>query len=288
MFIYNILSILLLLNLFNEINAECTDCYCQKIITDCCHNDCITTIEPYPCPTSAPTYLPTITPSQLPTIAPSYVPTIAPTTCTCVEDFIESFPTSFQDLIVSSPIEEYTYVKGIIFVDSHIYNDVDLWCIDYEHVLFSGYVYNETVTYPYTEIIATPSLAKNLAQPSRLNQIAWILNNIPVGSLATGPQTWNGVTYSGCGEISVSDIQAVFWALSSPQGDCDDPSSLCTESIATVNVCNAAYIWNTVFNNVPDGASYIVSGPGSYVPIVVVPSNGHQVLITKWATNCDC
>ena len=76
--------------------------------------------------------------------------------------------------------------------------------------------------YTYTYVLASPQVAQ-IGQPTRLNQIAFLLNNIVVGTTIPSPanQVWWTKTYTGCTTITASDLQAVFWALTQPPGACD-------------------------------------------------------------------
>ena len=167
--------------------------------------------------------------------------------------------------------------------------------------------------YTYTYVLASPQVAQ-IGQPTRLNQIAFLLNNIVVGTTIPSPanQVWWTKTYTGCTTITASDLQAVFWALTQPPGACDlNPNiaggtqALCQTGI-TPNTCNVAYLWNLAFGNVPDGSRYSVpyvstSQPVLY-PLILVPSNPNQrrtvletdvqlivaVNINSWSINPPC
>jgi hypothetical protein len=236
-------------------------------------------------PSSAPTTAPTVEP----TIAPTIAPTVAPTSCECAYNFIESFPTSIVDFVVNQPVQTNAYVYGSLLTSTGLtYEGVNLYCIDYFNMLISDTNYNETLAYPYTEVIANSALASHIQQPNRLNQVAWILNNIVLGSVAPSPQTWHSVIYSDCGAITSSDIQSAIWALTSSPGLCDSADLPCNDGLGPVNTCNVAYIYNTALTTVPDGTDYLVTGDASYVPVVFVPSETSQVLITNFPTECTC
>eukprot|EP00595_Chromulina_sp_UTEXLB2642_P002086 CAMPEP_0196764506 /NCGR_PEP_ID=MMETSP1095-20130614/6324_1 /TAXON_ID=96789 ORGANISM="Chromulina nebulosa, Strain UTEXLB2642" /NCGR_SAMPLE_ID=MMETSP1095 /ASSEMBLY_ACC=CAM_ASM_000446 /LENGTH=446 /DNA_ID=CAMNT_0042120315 /DNA_START=157 /DNA_END=1498 /DNA_ORIENTATION=- len=226
-------------------------------------------------------------PTHSPTVVPTVVPTLAPT-CECAYNFIESFSEAFSNFLISVPLGSDSFVTATAVADGVTYDGLETWCVDYEHVIFSLTDYNNTVAYPYTEVIANPSLAPNIVQPLRLNQIAWILENIAVGTPVSSPQSWFGISYSDTGDITVSDIQAAIWAIIEPAGTCDQPTNLCNDDLSTILVGNVAYIYNTAFSAVPDGSSYVIPGSSSYVPVIAYSGSNRQTLIINWSTNCNC
>ena len=139
-----------------------------------------------------------------------------------------------------------------------------VWLIDNMQVTKTTTL-SDFYAYTYTYLLANPQVAQ-IGQPMRLNQIAFLLNNVVAGTSIPSPttQVWWATTYFGCTTITASDLQAVFWALTQPPGACDlNPNiaggtqALCQTGI-TPNTCNVAYLWNLAFANVPDGASYSV------------------------------
>eukprot|EP01035_Chromulina_nebulosa_P037146 gene37146-50110_t len=99
----------------------------------------------------------------------------------------------------------------------------------------SYFTYGDMSLYYYPTAVASKTISANIQQPKRLNQIAWILDHIKVGSYVTGSQLWKKVAYSGCTTLTASDFQAAFWGL----------------------IMSTAYLWNKAFNAVPDGSSYV-------------------------------
>jgi hypothetical protein len=160
------------------------------------------------------------------------------------------------------------------------YSGLVTWCVDYNQDIYIGKSYTSSTAYTYSYIIANPSLASYIAQPIRLNQVAWIINNIPIGTLAVGPATWTtGTVYTSCTYITASDLQATYWALTQAVGLCD--KTLCTDTLSTVNYCNVAYIWNTVQTYVPFGTTYSVpnaspSFTNPIIPLIVIPDGSAQ------------
>eukprot|EP00595_Chromulina_sp_UTEXLB2642_P002791 CAMPEP_0196767500 /NCGR_PEP_ID=MMETSP1095-20130614/41699_1 /TAXON_ID=96789 ORGANISM="Chromulina nebulosa, Strain UTEXLB2642" /NCGR_SAMPLE_ID=MMETSP1095 /ASSEMBLY_ACC=CAM_ASM_000446 /LENGTH=257 /DNA_ID=CAMNT_0042135915 /DNA_START=340 /DNA_END=1113 /DNA_ORIENTATION=+ len=171
-----------------------------------------------------------------------------------------------------------------------------VWCMNYFAEMHAQVAYNESTIYPWTQVIANPKLAGQILSHERLNQVAWILNNIEEGDLAIGPQIWEGNKIEGCTAISASDIQATFWALVNI-GKCDNFLNLeCTESLHSPNACNIAYIYSQAFKAVPDGSTYVIPSTcnGEVVyPVIVVPNAYAQPLvisatIAEWKYDCKC
>jgi hypothetical protein len=111
------------------------------------------------------------------------------------------------------------------------------WCVDKDQDANANYNYLNSLSYSYTYVIQTPSVATGIDRPSNLNQVAWILNNLPVGTLASGPQVWQtsssntAVTYTGCTYITASDLQATIWAFVQSTRECDY-TTICTTTLS--------------------------------------------------------
>jgi len=263
-----LLLVIVFISFYEIVKSDCSTCSCVKVSTLCCNDVCTSTTTQYPCPTSPPT----------------------PAPCTVVQDYINSLPTSYDFYEVNSPTQELSYVYSTIVSGSLTLDNILTYCIDYDDAIFSYTPYNVTHAYPYTDVIANPSLASNIEEPDRLNQIAWIINNINVGDIATnlGP-------YTGAGPITATDIQSAFWALIEAPGKCDNFASLCADSIDLVNVANVYYIYTQALAAVPDGTTYDISqSPLTYpiIPFVVVPgglySQAVQVMIVLIPSPYSC
>ena len=229
-------------------------------------------------------------------------PPVSNASSSCVTAFKSKFPivpSSFE--ITSSTFP----VSATILISGNTYKSQQIWIANINDAVTSSSVYTSPNMYTYEEVIAYPSLAPSIVQPARLNQVAYLLNNIVAGTSVATPnsQIWWATKYTGCTTISASDIQAVFWALTQAKGKCDmNPAystrSLCSNGQTSPKLCNVAYLWNLAFSNVADGATYSVpstftSQPVTY-PIVVVPASSTQaelivaVNINSWGISPQC
>eukprot|EP01035_Chromulina_nebulosa_P018263 gene18263-23938_t len=263
-----LLLLIVLISCYEVVKSDCSTCSCVKVSTLCCNDVCTSTTTQYACPTSPPT----------------------PAPCTVVQDYINSLPTSYDFYEVNSPTQEFSYVYSTIVSGSFALDNILTYCVDYDDAIFSYTPYNVTHAYPYTEVIANPALASHINEPDRLNQIAWIINNINVGDVAT-----NLGSYTGAGAITSTDIQSAIWALVEAPGKCDNFASLCADTITDVNVANVYYIYSQALVAVPDGTSYDISeSPLTYpiIPFIVVPggiySQAVQVMIILIPSPYSC
>ena len=209
---------------------------------------------------------------------------------------VPAFTPSFY--IGPSP-EPNALAWGTIEIGTESFIEQPVWCIDYFQSVNHS-VYSHSPVYTYDFVVANPSLVQHLQQPHRLNQIAYLINNIEVDvtvAVETN-HTFPGQT-SHCGTISSLDFQAVVWALVQNPGDCD--VNLCLYAGTPVNICNVAYLWNIAFANVPDGSNYDLPTSNCsgavYYPLVIIPEpppdQETQVLllaadINLWGISSDC
>ena len=216
---------------------------------------------------------------------PSTTPTvITPTPLTasnvsCVTAFKSKFPVVPSSVEITSSALPLT---ATIVVSGKNYTSQQIWVVNTNQALTSSSSFTPSTVFTYEFVIANPSVAPSIIQPVRLNQFAYLLNNIVAGTSVATPssQIWWSTKYKGCTTISASDIQAVFWALTQAKGQCDmNPAysirALCSYGVTTPNTCNVAFLWNLAFANVADGAKYIVpstftSLPVTY-PLVLIP-----------------
>ena len=215
------------------------------------------------------------------TIVAAALNSVSASNTTCVTAFEKKY--TGQNVVSTFTITSYSVPLLATIKISSSETAQPVWLIDNVQLTKTSTL-PEFYAYTYTLVLANPQVAQ-IAQPNRLNQIAFLLNNIDVGTSSPTPtaQIWWGTTYTGCTSITASDLQAVFWALIQAPGTCDlNPNiaggtkALCQTGI-TPNTCNVAYMWNLAFENVPDGASYSVpyvstSQPVLY-PLILIPSN---------------
>ena len=187
-------------------------------------------------------------------------------TASCVTSFEQDIanPTISPGFIVTNAPQNLSYVYSTIILQGITYNNQWTWCVDYTQNIYIGATYTASMVYTYEYVLANPAVATGIEQVGRLNQVAFLLNTIVIGTSVASPssQVWWKQTYTGCSTITASDFQSAWWALLQKPGECDlsTNNSLCTDTLDTVNTCNVAYLWNLAFANVPDGSSY-------YVPI---------------------
>eukprot|EP00595_Chromulina_sp_UTEXLB2642_P002982 CAMPEP_0196767510 /NCGR_PEP_ID=MMETSP1095-20130614/41704_1 /TAXON_ID=96789 ORGANISM="Chromulina nebulosa, Strain UTEXLB2642" /NCGR_SAMPLE_ID=MMETSP1095 /ASSEMBLY_ACC=CAM_ASM_000446 /LENGTH=543 /DNA_ID=CAMNT_0042135929 /DNA_START=24 /DNA_END=1655 /DNA_ORIENTATION=- len=245
-------------------------------------------------PTSEPTEEPTKSPLVIVNNPPTAEPSAEPTTCECVADFKGLIPETFADFVISNPVEfaSYSYASFVTLDGTH-YDGVKAYCIDYEQAVYAYKNYNESLIYPYNAVASDPSIAVHIDKRERLNQLAWFINNIDVGTeVATGPVSYEGVVYDDCSTITASDAQAFVWAIISDPATCSFPDHLCTESLYDINNCNIAYLIDKAFTAVPEGTLYDDSTDGvKNTPIVIVPDGtkqSDQVLLLSIPAQCTC
>ena len=211
-----------------------------------------------------------------------------------MSSFEASLPSVGSGFSITQPgaASSDAYVLASLTLNGTLHSGIKAWCVDYAQDISSGYSYPAPAVYSYTSVVADPALALFVAQPLRLNQLAWLLNNVDDDTtVAIGPQSYGGSQYSGCGALSWSDQQAAFWALVSAKGACDNMTSLCTNTLnaTAINQCNVAWLWNTAFAAVPDGSNYSVPAAACgarqpIVPVAVVPTGeSYQVAQGAWS-----
>ena len=219
---------------------------------------------------------------------------------TCVTAFKDGYPTvasSFRISNSSWPLNASFEIAGSTHTPQPI------WLVDINQHLNSNTASSNYQVYTYEYVIAHPEVATHIHQPQRLNQFAFLLNNVVVDKSVATPttQVWWGVKYTGCTTITSSDFQAAIWALTQSPGACDlNPAyptkALCTYGIGVVNTCNVAFLWNLAFANVKDGTNYSVpyisnANPVVY-PLVLVPASNQRrsvanVVVKKPATTTN-
>jgi len=212
-------------------------------------------------------------------IAVSFVDALPP--ATCVSNFLRRFdnPTSASFTITSSFPEPAAFMYASVDVLGTSHSDQKLWCIDYDQSVDTNTEYPASLVYTYEYVLAHPDAVTGINRPSRLNQAAFLLNDVVIGTTVASPtaQTWWGKTYTGCSTITTSDFQAALWALLQSAGECDRSTGgdLCTNALSDVNPCNVAYLWNLAFANVPENTNYYIpttSCAHSVVyPLVLIP-----------------
>ena len=227
---------------------------------------------------------------------------------TCVSAFKQGFPSASPYFEITGSVQPLAYVEATVEVGGITHTNQGSYCVDYLQAVYSGSVYTDSPVYAYEYVIANPSVVPNVDRPIRLNQVAYLMNNVFIRStVATGPQVWWGITYTGCTTISASDFQAAIWALVQSAGECDMErtaaygyvATLCTNTIDTPNTCNVAYLWNLAFANVPDGTNYSVTVRYSPYPVIyplvlsptVTPTTQVQIIavvVNSWGVNPQC
>ena len=196
--------------------------------------------------------------------------------------FGDSFATK-GNVTVSYAADNTTSFYGAnMYTTDHAVNDAPTWRVVDTYEAETNFTYVGSSIHPFYTIVANPALAVGIAQPKRLNQVAFLLNAITAGNtIAKGRHTMMNQTFTGCGAISAADIEAVIYALVRPAGTCDNPESLCTSDNASPNKCNVASMWTEAFAQVPDGSIYVVTTytcGGPILPFVVVPSGSGGVV----------
>ena len=225
---------------------------------------------------------------------------------TCVTSFLQAYlyPTMQQTtasfIVTSGYPEPLAFMYATVDVQGISYPNQKIWCVDYDQYVFTGTLYPTSPVYSYEYIVANPTLATGIDQAGRLNQVAFLLNTIVIGTSVATPsvQVWRNKTYTGCSIITTSDFQAVVWALVQKPGECDRSTggALCTTDLLSVNSCNVAYLWNLAFANVPDNTPYSVPTNSCahtvVYPFVLIPeppsSQTTQVQIVTVEINCSC
>eukprot|EP00595_Chromulina_sp_UTEXLB2642_P001994 CAMPEP_0196762074 /NCGR_PEP_ID=MMETSP1095-20130614/1424_1 /TAXON_ID=96789 ORGANISM="Chromulina nebulosa, Strain UTEXLB2642" /NCGR_SAMPLE_ID=MMETSP1095 /ASSEMBLY_ACC=CAM_ASM_000446 /LENGTH=332 /DNA_ID=CAMNT_0042112381 /DNA_START=175 /DNA_END=1170 /DNA_ORIENTATION=- len=218
------------------------------------------------------------------------------TSYSCVDDFAANIPTVLQSTYFANPVLNNAYSNVTLITSDGSEYMLPVWCLNYYADVQAESVYNESSIYPWTEVIANDNIAGQILDHARLNQVAWLLNNVEVGELAIGPVFQDSVAIEGCDKISVSDIQLAIWALVNV-GKCDDFTKLeCVQSLINPNQCNAAYIYYKALNFVHDGATYNIPSTcsgNSIFPVIILPDSHSQPLIVsstiaQWGFQCDC
>jgi len=228
-------------------------------------------------------------------------------TATCVSNFLRQFnnPTTASFTITSSFPEPEAFMYASVDVLGKSHQDQKMWCIDYHQSVDTDTQYPASLVYTYEYVLANPNAATGVSRPSRLNQAAFLLNTIVIGTSVASPasQVWWGKTYTGCSTITTSDFQAALWALLEGPGECDRSTGggLCTDALSTVNSCNVAYLWNLAFANVPENTKYYIPttscGHSVIYPLVLIPeppitqTTQVQIIavdINSWGSSPQC
>ena len=152
---------------------------------------------------------------------------------TCVSNFTRRFGSKqvSPDLELSNGPQLLALVYGTIELFNVTHFNQSIWCLDFDQPFNVSQVYTASPVYTYEYVLDHPSVAEFITQTSRLNQIAFLLNTIvlgPNGTIATpSTQVWQeNQTVSGCDAITTPDMQATFWAMVQPPGECDDSTGL--------------------------------------------------------------
>jgi hypothetical protein len=165
---------------------------------------------------------------------------------TCVSSFLHSFanPTTASFTITSSFPEPLAFTHATVDVQGTSHLDQHIWCVDYDQSVDTNTEYPESPLYTYEYVVANPAAVTGIKQAHRLNQAAFLLNAVVIGTSVASPssQEWWGQTYTGCSTITTSDFQAALWALLEKPGVCDRSTGgdLCTNALSEVNSCNVA------------------------------------------------
>uniref|UniRef100_A0A7S0XEY2 Uncharacterized protein n=1 Tax=Chromulina nebulosa TaxID=96789 RepID=A0A7S0XEY2_9STRA len=252
-------------------------------------------------PTKAPVYERTNKPTKTPRFPPTHAPqpTRTPTTYSCIESFTNYLPKEVLEFYVDSPLDtaSYTVVHGNF--DNGIGFHFPVWCLNYFAEIIHHHVYNDTSVIPWTAIIENPDIAPTIVNSLNLNQIAWMVNQNYLGSLAIGPQTLNTLTFNDCSEITVSDLQAAFWYLINYEHcTLSETKVFCDESLTITDhsQCNIAFVINNAFAAVPLGTTYTIpdtcDGSTTIVPVILLSERNQPLLvassITDWKYQCEC
>eukprot|EP01035_Chromulina_nebulosa_P019946 gene19946-25912_t len=256
-------------------------------------------------PTKSPIFVPTNAPTRTPHFPPTHQPftTAQPTSYCCVKGFDSSIPL-YANFSVGDSVQVNSYTSASIITSEGTLYDFPAWCSNYFAPIAANSFHTESLLLTWGQIIADPNLA-NVILPLALNQAAWIVNNVKIGDTASGPQTLLNAatqityTYTGCGTITASQIQAAIWYLVN-YGKCnaDDTTFSCPDSIYTDEpgfFCNVAYIVNKALVFVPEGTDYTVpcECAGDVIePVIIVTPNGQPLLLSAtikdWGYQCSC
>ena len=222
-----------------------------------------------------------VTTSNVPTTTSAPPPTTS-SVPTCVSSFVSSVPSpaaysSFTITTGSNQLLSYVYAT-VTFQGATYYNQ-KIWCVDYDQLVYIGVDYTASPVYTFEYVLANPTVATGIEQVHRLNQAAFLLNSVVVGTSVASPssQSWWNQVYAGCSVITSSDLQSALWALLQKPGECDQSTGngLCEETLGTVNACNVAYLWNLAFAHVPDGTRYYIPSSNCnhavIYPLILVP-----------------
>ena len=222
----------------------------------------------------------------------------------CVTIFKDEFPIFSPNFQISGGPQPNALVYGTIEVNQVVHTDQNIWCVDLRQDVIIGFDYTASPVFTWEDVIANPGLALHIEQPQRLNQVAWLLNNVVVGvTVASGPNNLQGNSYDGCSVISSSDVQATIWELVQAPGTCNFTigGGACAGYIHQPNVCNVAYMIGAALSAVRDGERYQVptskcNSPVIY-PLVIIPEpppdQQTQVLIvavqvSSWISEGSC
>ena len=244
---------------------------------------------------------PTTTPLKATTTVVAPPPTTTKPVATCISSFKQSYPSTCVGHSLSTGPQPWSFVYATIGFVSGTFTNQRSWCVNYNHDAFSEQSYSQSTVYTYDHVVASPQFAPDIDQPDRLNQVAFLMNNIDVGSTVASPssQKWWGKVYMGCSTITTNDFQAAVWALLHQTGECDNCYSggLCVKNLYSANMCNVAYLWNYAFSNVTAGTPYRPPtdncGRPVIYPLVVVPQAGGDSLlvaadINSWGVFLQC
>mmetsp|Transcript_11212 Transcript_11212/g.10136 ORF Transcript_11212/g.10136 Transcript_11212/m.10136 type:complete len:351 (+) Transcript_11212:94-1146(+) len=211
---------------------------------------------------------------------------------TCINTALTSALSTYSDFSLSTSLKERAYSYSSLSVDSTIYTDIFTYRLHYDHDDYSDVNSESDLSlYLFSDVINQRHDIEHIGQINRLNQIAYLINNINTFTTATSPQTYLDTQLTGCSTITSSDIQAAIWGLVSSPGRCDDVNNLCIDTLEDVNSCNVAYIWNDVFTNQPDGRVYDYScnGESLLIPLIAIPDlMKSKVLLLGLPSSCSC
>jgi hypothetical protein len=147
---------------------------------------------------------------------------------TCVSNFTHKIGAGQTSpaLELSNGPQEIALVYATFELFGVIHLNQSIWCLDFDQPFNVSQWYTSSPVYTYEYVLKHPDVARHIIQTNRLNQIAFLLNNVilgPGGTVATpDAQVFNNQTYSGCGPITTPDMQATIWAMVQPAGQCDD------------------------------------------------------------------
>ena len=197
---------------------------------------------------------------------------------TCVNFFKQGYPTQSPSFTITGGNQALAYVYATVKIAGITHQNQPTFCVDYDQEVSPGNLYTGSPAYSYEYVLANTSIATHIDRPQHLNQIAYLLNNIVIGTSVATPssQLWWNKNYTGCKTITSQDFQAAVWALVQKQGECDMmplpennyTGKICTNTISAPTMCNVAYLWNLAFANVPNGTNYTVTASYSPHPVI--------------------